>query len=314
MRAYLDPDLFLFTDAEWKDLKFVDRFSDVIDFLQRIKKKEAESSLIGQSVKLHVSEDIIEHLYSSNPALNNPPRPFYYNQYRSVVMPELLRRATVCAGDSCLPIGTSALDAVPADTGALTNLLFADHLNTCLACTRTDPKCVVRGEKCSIANDNEVFEISAPLASINLDVLIDPLEVLPSGTEANKMARLEQAIASFVAITAISDPQWGSAKISRIEVTDEFWGTYRQAKFPLSHVYGSRLCSVLAQITTGFNVDTNAHGMAPEKFTHNNKSIGKWNAYIFKMGPDAQDNRCSRLYYGFDSGAIILHRYEPDAH
>lgn len=310
----MDPSFFLFSDAEWVDMSFVDRFANVVDFLQRVRERESQTSLIGQSLKLHMSEDIIEHLHSSNPALNNPPRPHYFNQYKSIVLPELLRRANVCTGDSCLPIGASLIQAIPTDNQSLTDLLFADHLNTCLSCSRKDKKCVLRSARCSIENDNQVFEISADLDTASIDALIDPIEVLPIGDEGNRLARLEQAVASFVAISGLSDAQWRGRKIAKLEIGDEFWATYRQAEFHLNRVYAKRLCSVLSQVATGLNIDTNAHGMAPEKFTHNNKAIGKWNAYIFKMGPSAQDQRCSRLYYGFSGGSLVLYRYEPDAH
>lgn len=314
MRPYLDPGLFLFSDEEWLNMTFVDRFADVVDFFQRLREREGQASLIGQSVKLHISEDVLEYLYSSNPALNDPPRPHYFNQYKSVILPELLRRAIVCADESCLPAGTSTVQAVPFDNENLTDLLFADHLNMCLACARDDNKCVLRNDRCSIANDNEVFEVSASLASVSLDILIDPMEVLPTGNEDNRLERLEQAVASFVATSAISDAQWRGKTIARLEIGDEFWATYRQAQFHLNPIYAKRLCAVLSQVATGLNIDISAHGMAPEKFTHNNKAIGKWNAYIFKMGPSVQDQRCSRLYYGFSGGSVVLYRYEPDAH
>ncbi|WP_158014052.1 hypothetical protein [Sphingomonas sanxanigenens] len=295
-------------------MSFVDRFADVVDFMLRVRERESQISLIGHSLRLHMSEDILEHIHTSNPSLNKPPRPHYFNQYKSIVLPELMRRATICSDESCPPIDTSVAQAIPTDDQSLTDLLFADHLNMCLSCSKNDSKCVLRGARCSIANDNHVFEFSAYLNDASIDALIDPIEVLPVGDEDNRLARLEQAIASFVAVSGLSDAQWRGRTIAKVEIGDEFWATYRQAQFHLNRVYAKRLCSVLSQVATGLNIDTNAHGMTPEKFTHGGKAIGKWNAYIFKMGPSAQDQRCSRLYYGFSGGSLVLYRYEPDAH
>ena len=166
----------------------------------------------------------------------------------------------------------------------------------------------------SIENSGAVFSREVSLAEGNPLALINSPANLLIGQDELDDRRLNLCVQAYALAAGQEDITW-SGVTNKLEGTANFWRSLRAADFRhLEQVYRSRILRTLTQIALGIDLDIHAHGMNNQSFTYSGKSIGKWNAYVFQSGADDQDRRCSRIYYGYVAGAVVLHEYDPDAH
>ena len=137
-RTYLDPHTYLYTDDEWKGELFTEKLESLVNFFLTLKNEENTLWPGARIFRIQSSDDILSVLYSSNPFLNEPNRNFYFQQYSSAILPEIMRRVVTCPSSACMLPETSSDFAVATNDNDIRDLMFADQLNRCLGCSRID--------------------------------------------------------------------------------------------------------------------------------------------------------------------------------
>ena len=113
----------------------------------------------------------------------------------------------------------------------------------------------------------------------------------------------------------IEDQTWAGHPWRSFVLTDDFFESLRRSRFlEEDPIYFERILRVMNEVICGRSVLSHTHDMHPERFTFENESYTKMNAYVFQMGPDANDRRCSRIYFCIRRGCPWFMEYNPDAH
>ena len=316
MRGYLDPRLYLYSEQEWKSQSFIPRLDALIKLIQDIEELEADGGIpADQGMRFMSCDRLTDQLFTSNPFKNDPTRPFYFQQFSSTILPYILRKSRSCATEACLPIGAIQVVATPTDPSDQRDTAFATQLDQCVSCSRGDQKTLIRftADEC-LTNASSIFERVVSLPTEGALSGYDAANLLPLTDGEGASDLLNFAVSAYAATESAGNPTW-SKKLTKLVPTDSFWRSLSRADFRgCEETYRRRICRTLSQIALGIDLDIHAHGMTNKTFLYLGRKIGMWNAYVFQMGCTDQDRRCSRIYYGYSHGTVVLHEYEPDAH
>jgi hypothetical protein len=313
-RTYIDPKLYIYTDEEWFANEFVDDFEQLLNSVVSFKGLDAALGGATGAFDVRLCDDLMGMVYSKNPSVNFPPKSFYFKQFTQAILPEILRRASICPDQTCVRTNQVGLAAVANDPADPRDVAFAAHVDVCRSCIKDTPMYLLRGRGSSLANEAVVFSRIVRAGSNSAPVLVDPVYIAPFDDAENRQEKLNVAVKCFAAIESMSDDQW-SGTPNNLIATEQFWRSLDHADFRhLGAKYKSRILRSITQIALSIDIDINAHGMTSQTFTYNNRSLNIWNAYVFQSGADDQDRRCSRIYYGSVQGSIVLNEYDPDAH
>ncbi len=285
--------------------------------MKMIRDRELESDLLYKVFRFRCSSSVRDQIYKLNPFLNNPVRSNYYlNIFRSLILPELLRRIEYCPSVVC-ETGQPSNEVPPQARDEAKAILasFTDDLSVCALCCDCSATCLVTHDDCDKSLDhNDYFKIVIT-SSDEILAAGDPNAAFPWRAGQNDEARLRLALDIRLAQRKVEDASWAAHTLGVVRVSERFWPSLRNADFgDEPSKYRDRIIDLLVQLACGRNVDTHEHRMVSERIRVDNTNFGRWNAYVFQSGASQIDRRCSRVYFAKVAGGIFLDVYDPDAH
>lgn len=318
MRNYINPSVYAYTDSEWREFEFVDRMLGLVEFLDRCLDVEKPHDKQYDLIRFRASDDLLAEIHLMNPFITDgAAAPHYQQQYRSAILPGLMRRLRYCPDDGCQGYAINSRAGVVVEFPPPTRLsnTFIAECALCSICAHPDPTCLITHE------DADAFQSQGSFFDHVVDVstealgLIDPLGAFPWQADENEEALFGLAIRANYERLKIIDPTWAQQAPLNVVIAPSFWRTLRSSNFgDLELHYKRRIIYSLTQILYARSIDINDHRMGGQVVSYENSNLRKWNAYVFQMGAGPQDRRCSRIYYAKRQGVIILSEYEPDAH
>lgn len=309
--VFLDPNLYCYTEEEWAGGDALDRIEALLEMLADI--DEAERALEANTgVSFLLPEEILLHSYETNPNINNPPNNHYFRLFKSRIMPGLERRkGHLKIEDSC--------DRTLSDHITPDSCVAPQALNTFLdAVSCSEVKHIVYAyhpQRPSLHRGSEIFADEVAISSVRGRYFVNHIYVYPLSKKKNPETALNKAISILHCRMAFKDPAWLDFRLSNVILHADFIQSVERADFRTYHAeYRERILYAIMQVASARDVTTNEHTMIGHKVRYCNQDHQKWNAYVFQMGPNSQDARCSRLYFSKINGGVLLFYYDPDAH
>lgn len=332
MATYLDPILYIYDNDEWESYGFVDQFEALISALLHFDKIELENDAVLRLFRFRSSERLELAMYERNPNANQPQiQEFYRRQFMCSILPALIRRIDPCPSAKC-GRGSTDLKASPpppvCDQREVSQF-FHDMLRICSTCSHDGPRKLILHEGYRSLDAGSAFfntEISLPSrATVNSDpsaakkiyiTAADPVALFPGSADlSTAVAKLRFCVECNYEILKSSDSQWGIYNLGELSAADSFWIAINRADFKgFDAHYVARILYAITQIVCGRDITISAHRMEGSIVNYCDTKHTLWNAYVFKMGANAQDRRCSRIYYIRTSSGAVLWDFEPDAH
>jgi hypothetical protein len=316
LRYFLDPALFCYDIPEWEDRKF-DRLERLLAFLVQV--EMTEETFRARDWKFRFSDDLMSDIFEVNPFRNEPDVSEHWkNVFSNQILPSLSRRVIYCpSDDSCSENGSHT---TPPEVGGLPNHIgghWKALLELCGCCGHTGDKVYIHYPPARSVRDAGPFFDE----EIDLDKDIKgqfPVETyFPQDVAGpGRLKHWRLALKYFRRRMLLEDKTWAAYRWrSSFVLTDDFFESLRRARFfDEAPVYFDRLLRVMNEIICGRSIIAHIHDMSPQTFSFGHESHTKMNAYVFQMGPDANDRRCSRIYFCIRRGGPWFMEYDADAH
>ena len=334
MKCFIDPQLYIYTDDDWVNYSFVDRLQSLINALEDFEKIEKGIGNLYKTFRFLVSDVLQERIYSHNPFVNEPNiNSFYPRQFKTRVLPELLRRldadldldglnTDLCTtGTGTIPDVQEPSDEIKQDFRASVSLFEtiyggSERLLVYSEGHRSLQECKTFFNPEVHLPTSELRERDPTSAENQHLKATDPVRLLWDATQSTlASARLRCAIVCKYLHLKQTDPEWERFRVGPVDATEEFWRTIRDTDFHRRpRLYIERILYAVTQISCARDVTINAHRMEGQRVSYKGVNSVFWNAYVFKMGATDTDKRCSRIYYIRTSSGAVLMKFDPDAH
>ncbi len=319
MTKYLDPKAYIFTDEEWVSELFVHRMASVIQFLISVEELENKLDAAYKIFLFSVCCDLTALQWSCNPFVNSPANEYYRRMFADRLLPRLLQRLRECPHrDVCLSeSGCKSMPPNIVDHTCKISAEFFLHLSQCASCGCAEGRTLFyHGSAVSVDISSDFFSLSYNIEDNNISKALEPEELWPDPKNIkSRSIQIESAIDSCFERYVSSDPTWSGLTRSGMIFSNEFWRDIYRADFNgRDFFYKRRILNCITQVVYSRDVDINEHSMRPMTIVVDGCSHGIWNAHVFKMGPDAGDRRCSRLYYVKTADGFHFFQYNGDAH
>ena len=316
MRYFVDPALFCYEVSDWENRNF-DRLERFLAFIVQIESIE-EALSTARDWKFRFSDELMGDIYDVNPFKNEPDVSGHWQHiFAQRLLPSLSRRVIYCPDDEqCLGGGD---DSEVPEVGNLPTQI-GNHwkalLELCGSCGHHGDKVYV-----SYPPARSVHDVR-PFFDEEIDLERDikgqfPVELyFPQGVVGiHRQKNWKLALKYYRRRMIIEDQTWIRHRWRPFVLTDDFFKSLGRARFlEEGPTYFERILRVMNEVICGRSVVAHTHDMRPETFTFGNNSYTKMNAHVFQMGPDANDRRCSRIYFCIRRGGPWFMEYDPDAH
>lgn len=308
---FLDPNLYIFSEDEWRCGEALDRLDDLLRIMTDIDSSEEKLERSGAVLFLLPDEIYLSSL-EMNPNINTPENTHYSKIFRSHILPSLMRRrANFVVGDN--------IDEILCDHVSVLDSVVPNSLKTFLESTTLDDTgsfiYVYHPRRISLTLESDAFLEEVCISSVSGRYFVEPSWVFPIEKKRDPVCSIIESVNINRERLLLKDAEWGECHPSGLFLHEDFVQSIADADFrELESEYKNKLIFTFLQVLCARHLTTNEHSMSPQTITYNRKKHLKWNAYVFKMGPDATDTRCSRLYYAKIKGGILFFRYEEDAH
>lgn len=308
---FFDPNLYTFTDSEWVGGEALDRLEELLRIISDISLSEDQIERSG-GVSVVLPEEIYLSSLEMNPNINNPSNAHYSRIFQSQILPSLMRRR------ADFEIGNN-IDDISSDHVSVANCVVPAPLQSFLEDTPlADARTFIYAyhpQRVSLDLGSGAFLDEVSICDISGKYFVDPTWVFPIEGKHDPTCSIMESVKVYRERLLIDDAAWDDFQPTGLYLHDDFLATLAGADFgALEAEYQNRIVFTFLQVLCARNLTTKEHSMKPQTITYNNKTHSKWNAYVFQMGPNASDTRCSRLYYAKIQGGVLFFRYEEDAH
>ncbi len=308
---FLDPNLYIFSDDEWVGGEALNRLDDLLRIMTDIASSEEQLEHVG-GVSVIFPDDIYLFSLEMNPNINTPENAHYSRIFRSRILPSLMRRrANFEVGED--------IDNILCDHVTVADSVVPQPLQSFLEDTTVNDAgsfiYAYHSQRISLNLGSGVFLEEICISSTSGRYFVDPTWVFPIEEKGDPASSIMEAVNIRRERLLLNDAEWQGYKPTGLFIHEDFLNSIASADFgALKAEYQDRLIFTFLQVLSARHLTTNEHSMKPQTITYDNKRHGKWNAYVFQMGPNASDTRCSRLYYAKIRGGVLFFRYEEDAH
>lgn len=309
----------MYEAPDWTNNSYVDRLAALVNCLREMSEFERAHDSIGKIFQFHAAHALKGKVWEYNPFKNDPPAtPFFRNMYFSSIYPELMRRLCSCPADNmCNLLRDESLELLA--TGAAEfDRIFQDELSVCSVCGNNQPRLLIyASSRTSVSPESSFFSHAINLVdAYDITDAVSHSELWPDMNNRPKRAQqLRAALEKLHREKGKHDASWRDRAISEVRCADSFWLDLYAADFAqYEHEYRERILYTILQIATRRDIDIEEHEMIHEDIWLGGERFRKWNAYVFQMGPSADDRRCSRIYYAKSDDVIYLCEFCPDAH
>lgn len=303
--------MYCYSEEEWAGGEALYRLDGLLSMLLEV--DESEKALeVKEGACFLLPDELLWFSYGVNPNIDSPKNGHYHRLFKTQIMPALTRRQSKLSFyDSCdqvLSDHVSIADSVA--TVALQD--FLDSIS------RTEARSLTYAyhpQRISLNLASECFSDEVSIPEINGRYFVDHLNLFPLEEKKDPVCAITEAVTVLKERLSFRDPTWQDYNLTSVLVHEDFVQSISCADFRgLAQKYRERLVYTILQIVAAQSITTHEHSMTPQTVTYQNATHGKWNAYVFQMGPDATDVRCSRLYFAKVNGGMLLFRYDEDAH
>lgn len=308
---FLDPNLYCYTREEWAGGDALVRLDSLLDVLVNIERSERLLETVD-NVSFLLPDDLLLFSYEANPNVNDPPNSHYFRLFNSRIMPMLQRRMGALNLENACDKALSEYIGVDSCVAEQALVAFLESVS----CTEVEKVVYAyHPQRTSIKKGSQVFCDEVAVDRVCGSYFADYRKVYPLASKHDPIAALNEAISILNIRLAYKDPTWLNFRLSRIFLHEDFIQSVEKADFrAFTSEYEDRILYAILQVATSRNVTVQEHTMTGQKVRYSGQDHQKWNAYVFQMGPNAQDVRCSRLYFSKIKGGVLLFNYEPDAH
>lgn len=308
---FLDPNIYCYSAEEWVGGDALDRLDSFVTILSELNESE-ENIEAGESVSFLLPDELLLFSCEVNPNIDSPKNGHYHRLFRTQIMPAFTRRrGKLSFDDGC--------DQVLSDHISIADSVAAEALQSFIdGISLTEAQSIIYAyhpQRISLDLAGGCFSDEASISEINGRYFVNHHHLFPLAEKKDVACAITEAINVLRDRLSIKDATWLDFTLTSVLVHDDFVPSVSGADFRgLSHTYQDRLIYTILQIIAARKVTTSEHRMTAQTLTYQNATHGKWNAYVFQMGPDATDTRCSRLYFAKVNGGMLLFRYDNDAH
>ncbi|GAB5431116.1 MAG: hypothetical protein EpisKO_04860 [Epibacterium sp.] len=308
---FLDPNMYCFSEQEWTGGDALSRLDALLTLLTGISNSENNLEC-GDAVSFILPDEILWFSYSVNPNINTPTNSHYQRLFKANIMPSLMRRKVhLDTGAEC----TEPLSDYLSINDSVARLPLEAFLKNCNRSDIASVSYAYHSQRVSLNLGSDCFNDEVCISNISGSYFLNPADVFPLEEKENVARALTESAMIMREQLRISDPAWMTFDPVQIELHEDFIPSITNADFNgFEDEYQNRIIYTVLQIIVSRDVSINEHSMSPQTVSYKKKSYRKWNAYVFQMGPNANDTRCSRLYFSKISNGRLLFRYEPDAH
>lgn len=303
--------MYCFSAEEWAGGDALDRLDSLLSLLLDI--DEAEEKLeVKKVTSFLLPDELLWFSYEVNPNIDSPKNNHYHRLFKSQIMPALTRRQGILDFDeSC--------DHILSDYVSIANSVASAALQSFLDnISRTEARLLTYAyhpQRVSLDLASDCFSDEASISEVNGRYFVDHHNLFPIEEKKDPARSISEAIKILKDRLSSLDPTWQDYNLTSVITHEDFVPSVSGADFGgLTHKYRERIVYTILQVVAARSLTTHEHSMTSQTVTYQNATHGKWNAYVFQMGPDATDVRCSRLYFAKVNGGMLLFRYEQNAH
>ena len=308
---FLDPNIYCYSAEEWVGGDALDRLDRFVTILSELSDSE-ENIEAGESVSFLLPDELLLFSYEVNPNIDSPENGHYHRLFRTQIMPAFTRRRGNLDFDN-------GCDQVLSDHISIADSVATEALQSFVdGISLTEAKSIIYAyhpQRISLDLAGGCFSDEVSISEISGRYFVNHHHLFPLAEKMDVACAITEAINVLRDRLSIEDATWLDFNLTSVLVHDDFVPSVSGADFRgLIHTYQDRLIYTILQIVAARRVTTSEHRMTAQTVTYQNATHGKWNAYVFQMGPDATDTRCSRLYFAKVNGGMLLFRYDGDAH
>lgn len=308
---FLDPNTYCFSEDEWVGGDALNRLDDLLSILLELEDSE-ERLEASEGAFFLLPNDLLLFSFEVNPNINSPANGHYNRLFQTKILPALMRRQKELeVGETC--------DQLLSDHVAIADTVAKEALRSFLdSISRTEAGPLVYAyhpQRISLDLGSGCFSDEVSIPDVSGGYFANYHQLFPIEKKKNVACALNESIMILRERLSLTDATWLDHNPTGIFLHDDFVPSISGADFRgFDCEYRERIIYTILQIVVARSVTTKEHSMSPQTVQFQNTKHSKWNAYVFQMGPNATDVRCSRLYFSKIQDGMLLFRYEENAH